>query len=72
MGDSIYPGAESATPVECRQASPESEMDVLQEILPPIRIPLVPLGQPDKRTAQHGDRFVVERILIRASGPRCG
>jgi hypothetical protein len=64
VSDAINPGAQTATPIESREASPEGDVDFLQQVAPPVGIGFIAPGEAAERCAVCGDGFRVAMIVF--------
>jgi hypothetical protein len=64
VSDPIYPGSQTAAPVEGGKASPKGDMDLLEQVAPPVGIGFIAPREAAERRAVSSDGFRVAMILF--------
>jgi hypothetical protein len=64
MGDTVHPGPQAATSIKQIKTSPNSNVNLLQQITPAIGIGLIAPREPTERWPVCLDCFPVQPILL--------
>jgi hypothetical protein len=64
VGDPVYPGPQTTTSIVGGKAPPDRDVDLLEQILPFIRIRFITPGEALERPVVGGDGVVIEAVAI--------
>ncbi len=65
MGDTVHPGSQRTSPVEMREAAPQLQMNVLEQIAARLRVRLIRAREPVERGTVALGHLSVQIILAR-------
>jgi hypothetical protein len=65
VGNTVHPGSERTSPIEMREAAPQLQMNVLEQITARLRVRLISAREPIERWTEALGHFPVQIILAR-------